>query len=135
MDGEINNYKKTISAEISKNEKLAALRDKFLKEGSYLEVQLQQFNERREALNQELAQLEQQLEDAEKKLVKVVEKRRGLEDQINALQKESDSIMNERVALDETIGQNLQIQKTLEKGASSTEQGTTKLLSSVREKV
>jgi chromosome segregation ATPase len=134
LDSEIGNYKKAIQNEQNNNETLTGILNKVTTEISFLEKQIEKYREKREALIAEFTQYQKTLEATEAELIRVNQESRGLDDQINHLQRENDVIVNETVKVEDQIYQNLQIQKTLEKGASSTEQGASRLTFTVRDK-
>lgn len=134
LDGESNNYKKAVEAEHTKHENLSGILNRVNTETNFLEKQIQKFKERKEQLIADFQLQQKALEHTEEELVKVTVEKRGLEDQVNSVQREGDVIVNETVKLEEQISQNLQIQKTLEKSATNTETGATKITSNVREK-
>jgi chromosome segregation ATPase len=135
MDGEISNYKRAIEQEQAKNENLTGFLNKTETEVMSLEKQIQKNKEIKEALIAKFVQYQKSLEQAEEDLSKIAQERRGLEDHVNNLQREGDLVINQAVKVDDQIRQNLQIQKTLEKSASSAEQGTTKLVNAIEDKV
>eukprot|EP01112_Ceratiomyxa_fruticulosa_P016114 TRINITY_DN4838_c0_g1_i1.p1 TRINITY_DN4838_c0_g1~~TRINITY_DN4838_c0_g1_i1.p1 ORF type:complete len:949 (-),score=274.11 TRINITY_DN4838_c0_g1_i1:119-2821(-) len=131
---ELNGYKNGIKKEQDLNEQLTSILNKVTLEHEFLSKKIAAVQERRDRLTQEYSQYQKALEKTEAELASVIHERSILEDEVNTLHKQGDHWVNETVKLDLQIRENLQVQKTLEKGSSSTEQSVGKLALSIEEK-